>query len=126
MKPDQAIPGARIIEHHPAATPKTIISHENDGFGKAIYVVENDRGRRTRIKAKNLGRYDLIPQDAQTTKLTFPVTDKAVIIEALRRSARERMDFIETIGRDSTERFKEGMLAAAQTENRIADELEAQ
>lgn len=60
MKLSEATPGTRIIERQTDAKPRTVVSHENDGFGKTLVVVENDQGRRTRIKAKNISRYDKV------------------------------------------------------------------
>jgi hypothetical protein len=62
MRVDEARPGIRIIERHKSATPRTIVSLENDGFGKTLVVVKNDQGRRTTIKAKNLSRYNIIEE----------------------------------------------------------------
>lgn len=62
MKLHQARPGARIIERHANATPKTVVSWENDGFGKTKVRVRSDRGRITHIAAKNISRYDLIEE----------------------------------------------------------------
>lgn len=60
MKIEQAQPGTRIIERHASATPKTVVSWENDGFGNTKVRVRGDSGRTTHIAAKNLGRYDLV------------------------------------------------------------------
>jgi len=63
MRIEDAGPGARIIERHNQATPKTVVAWENDGFGKTLVVVENDAGRRTKIKAKNIRRYDVYREE---------------------------------------------------------------
>lgn len=58
MKIEDARPGTRIIERHVTAHPRTVVSWENDGFGNTVVVVKNDNGRTSRIKAKNISRYD--------------------------------------------------------------------
>jgi hypothetical protein len=60
MEIEQATPGTRIIERHAEATPKTVVSWENDGLGNTKVRVRGDSGRVTRIAAKNLGRYDRV------------------------------------------------------------------
>lgn len=58
-----AKPGVRIIERHKSATPRTVVSWENDGFGKTLVVVKNDEGRTSKIKAKNIRRYDIVKDE---------------------------------------------------------------
>jgi hypothetical protein len=60
MKIEDARPGAVIKERHVTAHPRTVVAWENDGFGKTLVVVKNAAGRRTKIKAKNISRYDLV------------------------------------------------------------------
>lgn len=59
-----AKPGARIIERHKQATPKTVIEWEVSD--KLRLIVENDDGRRTKISAANILRYDVIKTGDET------------------------------------------------------------
>lgn len=60
MRIEDAKPGTRIIERHVCAHPRTVVAWENDGFGKTLVVVKNDAGRRSKIAAKNIHRYDKV------------------------------------------------------------------
>lgn len=64
MRIEDAKPGTRIIGRHVTAHPRTVVAWENDGFGRTGYLtVVNDAGRRSRIKAGNLYRYDVVSLD---------------------------------------------------------------
>lgn len=63
MMIEEATPGTRIIERHVTAHPRTVMAWSNDAFGEIVIVVANDQGRTSRIKAKNIGRYDKIERE---------------------------------------------------------------
>lgn len=65
MNIEQALPGTRIIERHVTAHPRTVVERETDHLGlTGTIIVVNDNGRRSKIKAKSLPRYDIVKETA--------------------------------------------------------------
>lgn len=60
MNIHDAQPGTVIKERQVDSIARTVVSWENDGFGNTVVITKNDKGRTSKIKAKNINRYEVV------------------------------------------------------------------
>lgn len=84
MRIEDAIVGARILERHKHAMPRTIVAWEEYPGGMPCIIVKGASGRKTKIKAANLGRYDLLSKPPETSVVcTYTITQHGKTTEPI-------------------------------------------